>query len=140
MRLFSAKVSKKRETPKYLTNFTANIELMTRSGYRCGKDIDIAAILQPETLAEVGYRHRKIPDGDIGAVDTSQCSLQIALVHRGETVDPEPTAREVNNLRFGDEQMTVAVKLGNTIATCYLIETARLHQRGVRFIEVVNSG
>ena len=77
-----AKIRKKWETPKILTYFTANIELMGSILGSCGKNVDVAAIPQFQFLTQLLNGHREVTNGNISLTDACHRLTELLLVHR----------------------------------------------------------
>ena len=86
---------------------------MLTASNRGGKEVEIATVFQFQALSEFGYRQGKIAHGDIGSVDTSEGSFQLAFVHRSGLFDSKAPTRKIAAVFVGNKQMAVLIKLGN---------------------------
>ena len=122
--------------PKSLTNFTANKEFVFPFRCSSGENVNTATILELQFLAKLVGRERKVAHGDVSLPNVSQGRLQLLFVHRRNTVNPETSSGEIADVLRGEIQVRVLCYLLNGKSSLQRIKTSRLHQRGIRFVEV----
>ena len=84
--------------------------------HRRGENVEVATVLQPQSLAEFCHRHGEVPDADVGLCHTSHRLPQFPLVQRGDTLDAELSAGELTNGGVGDEEMAVLSHLPDAVS------------------------
>lgn len=109
----------------------ANEQYMPLISNRCGKDKHVATVLEFQFFAKFRNGHGEIAYRDIGTLNTFKSSLQLAFVHRGRPFDDETTTREIRNIRIGNKQMTISVKLLCPKPLCQQFKAPRLHDGSI---------
>ena len=96
-----------------------------------------ATFVEFQTFAKFGNRNRKIANGEIRFLNVFQYVFQFLLIEVRGISDFKGSSWKIGNERVGGVELAAWVELFHMEVFCHGFECHRLHNRSIRFVEIM---